>query len=46
MIKVDGQVVLKNVIVSHENRIQIGAKTGVYTPVRENTRLWLFHKPK
>lgn len=45
MVKVDGMVVDSNVAVSNVNHIQVGAKTGMYTPVKENTRVWLFNKP-
>ena len=46
MIKVDGKVIEKNMLVSSANLIQVSAKTGVYTPVKENTRIWLFNKPR
>lgn len=46
MVKVDGQIVTSNVPVSAQNLIQVGAKTGIYTPVRENTRIWLYNKPQ
>ena len=46
MVKVDKKVVDKNCLVTSANLIQIGAKTGMYTPVKENTRIWLFHKPR
>jgi 23S rRNA pseudouridine2605 synthase len=45
MIKVDGQVVESNVPVTSTNLVQVGAKTGMYTPIKENTRVWLFNKP-
>lgn len=45
MIKVDGEIIRANVSVTNENLIQVSAKTGIYTPVKENTRIWLFHKP-
>jgi hypothetical protein len=45
MVKVDGKIILQNVSVTNENLLQISAKTGIYTPVKENTRIWLFHKP-
>jgi len=37
MVKVDGNVVSKNILVSAANNIQIGSKTGVNTPLKENT---------
>ena len=46
MIQVDGKVVESNVPVSANSKIQVGAKTGMYTPVKESTRIWLFHKPR
>ena len=26
--------------------IKVGAKTGMYTPMKENTRIWVYHKPR
>lgn len=46
MVKVDGKVVDSNVPVSNVNLIQVGAKTGMYTPIKENTRIWLYNKPQ
>lgn len=46
MVKVDGTLVNSNVPVTDESRIQVAAKTGMYTPVKENTRIWLFNKPR
>ena len=46
MIKVNGKVVDSNVPVTPDSKIVVGAKTGMYTPVKENTRIWLFHKPR
>ncbi len=45
MIKVDGKIINSNVSVTNENLIQVSAKSGIYTPVKENTRIWLFNKP-
>ena len=45
MVKVDGQKIEQNMQVTNQNLLQISAKTGLYTPVKENTRIWLFHKP-
>jgi 23S rRNA pseudouridine2605 synthase len=45
MIQVDGKIVDSNVAVNDLNKIQVGAKTGMYTPMKESTRVWLFHKP-
>ena len=45
MVKVDGKVVDSNVPVNNLNLIQVGAKTGMYTPIKENTRIWLYNKP-
>jgi len=45
MIKVDGKIIKENMKVTNENLLQVSSKTGVYTPVKENTRIWLFHKP-
>lgn len=46
MIKVDGKVVDSNVPVNDQSKIKVSAKTGSYTPMKENTRLWLYHKPR
>lgn len=46
MVKVDGKRVDYNSPVSNNNQIQVGSKTGMYTPVKENTRIWLFNKPQ
>ena len=46
MIKVDGKQIEKNMLVTSANLIQISAKTGTFTPVKENTRIWLFNKPR
>ena len=46
MVYVDGKVADSNWPVTQNSRIQVGAKTGMYTPVKENTRIWLFHKPR
>jgi 16S rRNA U516 pseudouridylate synthase RsuA-like enzyme len=45
MVQVDGKIVNSNVGVNDYNKIQIGAKTGMYTPMKEGTRIWLFNKP-
>ena len=47
MIKVDNQVVDSNVPVTSASLIQVSGKQGGYiTPVKENTRIWLYHKPR
>ena len=46
MATLDGKKVDSNVPVSSTNLIQVSAKTGMYTPVKENTRIWLFNKPQ
>jgi len=46
MVQVDGKIVNSNVPVNDLSKIKIGAKTGMYTPVKEGTRIWLFHKPR
>jgi len=46
MVKVDGKIVNSNVPVNDESNIKVGAKTGMYTPVKEGTRIWLFNKPR
>ncbi len=46
MVKVDGETILANRHVTNQNLLQVSAKTGLYTPVKENTRIWLFHKPR
>jgi len=46
MVKVDGKTADSNLSVSNLNHIQVAAKTGMYTPVKEDTRIWLFHKPR
>lgn len=45
MVKVDGKIIDSNVSVTNENLLQVSSKSGIYTPVKENTRIWLFHKP-
>ena len=45
MVKVDGQSITDNRPVTNDNLLQISAKTGLYTPVKETTRVWLFNKP-
>lgn len=35
-----------NVAVNDKSQIRVGAKTGMYTPVKEGTKVWLFHKPR
>lgn len=42
----NGQKVESNVPVSDKDHIQISAKTGMYTPVKQQTRVWLFNKPR
>ena len=46
MIQVDGKVVNSNVAVNGDSRIRVSSKTGMYTPMKEGTRIWLFHKPR
>ena len=49
MVRVDNQIVSSNVPVTSANLIQVQStsKSGqYYTPVKEGTRLWLFHKPR
>lgn len=46
MVRVDGKTIDHNLQVTNENLLQISAKTGVYTPVKENTKIWLYHKPR
>lgn len=46
MIMVDGKKVIENMLVTNQNLIQVSAKTGMYTPMKENTRIWLYHKPR
>jgi len=46
MVKVDGKKVDFNAPVSNSNLIQVSSKTGMYTPIKENTRIWLFNKPQ
>ena len=46
MVKVDGKVVESNVPVTSTSHIQVGAKTGMYTPIADKTRVWLFNKPQ
>tara|TARA_B110000285_G_scaffold226025_1_gene285111 strand:+ start:630 stop:893 length:264 start_codon:yes stop_codon:yes gene_type:complete len=46
MIQVDGKVVDSNVPVNDQSKIMVGAKTGMYTPTKEGTKIWLFHKPR
>ena len=46
LIRVDGKVIEKNCLVTSANLIQVSSKSGVYTPVKENTKIWLFNKPR
>lgn len=46
MVYVDGEKASFNMPVSDRNLIKVSAKTGIYTPQKENTRVWLFHKPR
>ena len=46
MVRVDGNTVDSNVPVSSTNLIQVSSKTGMYTPVKDSTRIWLFNKPQ
>lgn len=46
MVKVDGKRADSNLPVSNANIIQVGSKTGMYTPMKENTRIWLYNKPQ
>lgn len=46
MIRVDGKMVSENVPVNNDSKIKVSAKTGMYTPVKEHSRIWLFHKPR
>lgn len=46
MVRVDGKQITENMLVSNKNHIQISAKNGMYTPTKENTRIWLYNKPR
>jgi len=46
MLKVDGKIVDQNTLVDDKNFIQISSPKGWYTPTKENTKIWLFHKPR
>jgi hypothetical protein len=46
MVKVDGKTVEQNVPVDDNSQIQIYSQHGYNTPIPEDTRLWLFHKPE
>jgi 23S rRNA pseudouridine2605 synthase len=46
MVKVDGELVTTNCPVTSANHIQVISKTGTYTPMKDDTRVWLFHKPQ
>ena len=46
MVYVDGKPVSHNVPVNNESKIKVSAKSGMYTPVKEQSRIWLFHKPR
>ena len=46
MVRVDGKTITDNAKVTNQNLLQVSAKTGLYTPVKDNTRIWLFHKPR
>lgn len=46
MIKVDGKKVHSNVPVTKMSKIDVSAKSGMYTPMKQDTRIWLFYKPR
>jgi 23S rRNA pseudouridine2605 synthase len=46
MVQVDGKIIKENVSVTNANLLQVSARSGIYTPVKENTRIWLFNKPQ
>ena len=46
MVQVDGKKIKENVSVTNANLLQVSARSGIYTPVKENTRIWLFNKPQ
>lgn len=46
MVYVDGKQVNSNIGVTESADIKISAKTGMYTPTKQNTRIWLYHKPR
>ena len=46
MIKVDKKTIKANCLVTSSSLIQVSAKSGMYTPVKETTRIWLYHKPQ
>jgi len=46
MIKVDGKVIDHNMGVNSNNYIQVGGKSAMFTPTKQNTRIWLYHKPQ
>ena len=45
MVKVDGKTVNENTLVDDNSNIQVYGKNGYKTPIPQNTRIWLFHKP-
>jgi 16S rRNA U516 pseudouridylate synthase RsuA-like enzyme len=45
-IYVDDIKVTQNMLVNDRNKIQVKGKSGIYTPVKENTRIWLYNKPR
>ena len=47
LIKVNGEIVKQNVKVDQNTQIQVykGGNVGFKTPVPQNSKIWLFHKP-
>lgn len=46
MVSVDGKIVDSNVPVNDRSKIKVTAKTGMYTPMKQDTRIWLYNKPR
>jgi hypothetical protein len=45
MVKVNGKTANENLQVDDTSQIQVYSKTGYKTPIPQNTKIWLFHKP-
>jgi hypothetical protein len=45
MIKIDGKTVNENTLVDDTSSIQVYGKNGYKTPIPQNAKIWLFHKP-
>lgn len=45
-VEVDDKIVDSNVPVTPRSRIKVASSEGMFTPTKEETRIWLYHKPR